>query len=88
MAKKTTIEERRQRMLLELKKLEEEEKRERTAQLYKLGKQAELLLGGMIDFLVFIAEAEAVTGWKYKGEMPSFKPRPHIHPANSDAPPF
>jgi ribosomal protein S1 len=70
MAKKTTIEERRQRMLLELKKLEEEQKREHTAQLIKLGKQAELLLNGMIDFPVFINEAETITGWKFKGQVP------------------
>lgn len=70
MSKKPSIEERRQRMLLELKKLEEEQKREHTSQLIKLGKQAELLLNGMIDFPVFISESENITGWKFKGQLP------------------
>lgn len=70
MAGKLSIDERRQKMLAELKKLEEEERRERTSNLIKLGKQTELFLNGVIDFPVFINEAETITGWKFKGQLP------------------
>ena len=78
MASKLSIDERRQKMLAELKKLEEEERRERTSNLIKLGKQTELFLNGVIDFPVFINEAETITGWKFKGQLPRQNPQMQI----------
>ncbi len=67
---KATIEERRLKFLAELKKLDQEEKVERTDRHIKLGVLSEKYLKGEVDIHNFIDAAETVTGWKFAGARP------------------